>query len=249
MVVTFFVVLGGGALRARHAVLAIPKSRRAGRGVPLMGRLSGFLVTLRQMGKPRLTTAVPAREASEAEPPPRPSCAQPVRGRHGEVHRLRVVRRCVPGAVHLRARRRQPHRRPGVPRRALRLRLRDQLSAVHPLRPVRRGVPHRSDHRDEAVRVLVRRPQRRDLHEGPVARRRQRSRASNAVGAVVRRRRRSHERVGACDCAVGLRSVRRSRIWSGELGYGVRPAEGGQSDRVPGDAEEAPHFDEKEPSS
>ena len=98
------------------------------------------------------------RSGAEGRAPPRPPRPQPLRGRHGEVHRLRAVRRRVPGAVHLRARRRQPARRPGVARRALRLRLRDQLPALHPLRPVRRGVPDRGDHRDEAVRVLVHQP-------------------------------------------------------------------------------------------
>ena len=63
-----------------------------------------------------------------------------------------------PAQLHLRARRRQPARRAGVARRALRLRLRDQLPALHPLRPVRRGVPDRGDHRDQAVRVLVHQP-------------------------------------------------------------------------------------------
>ena len=60
-------------------------------------------------------------------------------------------------------------RRPGVARRALRLRLRDQLPALHPLRPVRRGLPHRGHHRVEAVRVLLHQPRRRHLHEGRAA--------------------------------------------------------------------------------
>ena len=47
---------------------------------------------------------------------------------------------------------------PGLARRALRLRLRDQLPALHPLRPVRRGLPHRGHHRVEAVRVLLHQP-------------------------------------------------------------------------------------------
>ncbi len=36
--------------------------------------------------------------------------------------------------------------------------VRDQLPAVHPLRSLRRGLPHRGDHRDEDVRVLVHEP-------------------------------------------------------------------------------------------
>ena len=39
---------------------------------------------------------------------------------------------------------------PVSPGRALRLRLRDQLPALHPLRPVRRGLPDRGDHRDRS---------------------------------------------------------------------------------------------------
>ncbi len=115
-----------------------------------MGRLSGFHVTLRQMCKPRLTTQYPQGQAREARTPARPPRPQSLRGRHGEVHRLRAVRGRVPGALHLRAGCRQPYRRPGLARRALRLRLRDQLSAVHPLRSVRGGVPDRGDHRDRS---------------------------------------------------------------------------------------------------
>ena len=35
--------------------------------------------------------------------------------------------------------------------------------------------------------------------------------------------------------------------WSGELGFGVRPPERGQSDAVPTLADAAPHFDEAGP--
>ena len=54
---------------------------------------------------------VPEGEARQARAHARPARPQPLRGRHGEVHRLRAVRRRVPGALHLRARRRQPDRR------------------------------------------------------------------------------------------------------------------------------------------
>ena len=60
--------------------------------------------------------ALPASEATEARALPRPSRPQPLRGRHGEVHRLRAVRRCLPRILHLRAWGRQPHRRAGVAR-------------------------------------------------------------------------------------------------------------------------------------
>ena len=130
-----------------------------------MGGSRGFRVTLTQVFKPKVTGDYPEAQAPEAGALPRPSRPQPLRGRDGEVHRVRAVRRRVPGAVHLRARRRQPARRARVARRALRLRLRDQLPALHPLRSLRRGVPDRGDHRDEALRVLVHEPQRRDLHQ------------------------------------------------------------------------------------
>ena len=155
-----------------------------------MGYLDGspqrVRVTLRQIGRRnRRDPAVlqgQGRQARQAGAAPRPPRAQPLRGRHGEVHRLRAVRRCVPGPVHLRPRRRQPARRSGQPRRALRVRLRDQLPALHPLRPVRGGLPDRGDHRVEAVRVLVHQPAGRDLHEGRAAGRRRRPSRSSCRG-------------------------------------------------------------------
>ena len=101
---------------------------------------------------------VPRGQAAQADPLPRPPRPQPLRGRDGEVHRLRAVRRCLPRPVHLRPGRRQPARRAGLARRALRVRLRDQLPALHPLRPLRGGLPDRGHHRDEAVRVLLHQP-------------------------------------------------------------------------------------------
>ena len=69
---------------------------------------------------------------------------------------------------------RQPAGRPRLARRAVRVRLRDQLPALHPLRPLRRGVPDRGDHRVEAVRVLLHEPRGRHLHQGRARRRRRR---------------------------------------------------------------------------
>ncbi len=88
-----------------------------------MGYLDGFRVTFNKLFKGTetgRTVTVPVREglraeAGEAGADPRPPRAQPLRGRHGEVHRLRALRRRVPGSLHLRARRRQPTRRPGRP--------------------------------------------------------------------------------------------------------------------------------------
>ena len=124
------------------------------------------------------------------------------------MHRVRALRRRLPGAVHLRARRGQPDGRAGLAGRAVRVRLRDQLPPVHPLRPVRRGVPDRGDHRDEAVRVLLHPPRGRDLHEGRAPRRRPGPRPPPAVGAVAGRRGRPHERVDARDLAVGSGGLR-----------------------------------------
>jgi NADH-quinone oxidoreductase subunit I len=67
-------------------------------------------------------------------------------------------------AVHLRARRRQPARRAVSPG--------ERYGFVYEINYLRcihcdlcvRGVPDRGDHRDEAVRVLVHQPRRRDLH-------------------------------------------------------------------------------------
>ena len=58
---------------------------------------------------------VPRAQAAQAGRAPRSSRAQPLRGRHGEVHRVRTVRRGVPGPVHLRARGRQPPDAPVSP--------------------------------------------------------------------------------------------------------------------------------------
>ena len=82
---------------------------------PLMGvlGLSGFRVTIAPDRQAAVTEHYPEGEAPEADALPRSARPQPLRGRHGEVHRLRAVRGRVPGALHLRARRRQPARRAG----------------------------------------------------------------------------------------------------------------------------------------
>ena len=78
--------------------------------------LGGFKLTFQHLTRPRVTTPVPGREEAEAAAPARPPRPQPLRGRDGEVHRLRAVRRGVPGRLHLRARAGQPARPPGVAR-------------------------------------------------------------------------------------------------------------------------------------
>ena len=136
---------------------------------------------------------------------------------------MRAVRGRVPGEVHLRARRRQPARRAGVAGRALRLRLRDQLPALHPLRPLRRGVPHRGDHRDEALRVLVRPTARTRSTRRPSC-----SSTTTAAPGASRGSCGSAARTTtpARGCAPPRRRARpcyEGRVgWSGELGFGVR---------------------------
>ena len=71
----------------------------------LAGRKHGR--TRRRAGRARRPRR---RQEPQARPPARPPRPQPLRGRHGEVHRLRAVRRRLPGQVHLRARRRQRSR-------------------------------------------------------------------------------------------------------------------------------------------
>ena len=114
-------------------------------------------------------------------------------------------------------------RRPGVARRALRLRLRDQLPALHPLRPVRRGLPHRGHHRVEAVRVLLHQPQRRHLHEGRAAGRRRRPAPAAALGGLAAGRRRAHLGLDAGHRALRRRRLRGQVAWSGELGLRREP--------------------------
>ena len=211
-----------------------------------MGYLGGFVVTLRadrasSSRSPRQYAEGRGRQARQAGAPPRPPRPQPVRGRHGEVHRLRAVRRRVPGPLHLRARRRQPARRPGLARRALRLRLRDQLPALHPLRPVRRGLPDRGHHRDEAVRVLLHQPRRRHLHQGRAAGRRRRPARSSCRGRTGRRRRGRRRTPSAWVRATAPSgdAAYEGRVgWSGELGFGVQAARAGPGRRPTGDATE-----------
>ena len=193
-----------------------------------MGRLSGFRRHVAADVQAAPHDRVPAGQARQARAPARPPRPQPLRGRHGEVHRLRAVRGRVPGALHLRARRRQPDRRPGVAGRALRLRLRDQLPALHPLRPVRRGVPDRGDHRDEALRVLVHQPRRRDLHQGRAARRRRRPGQAACRGSCGSAARTTTRARGCARRRRRASAAYEGRVnWSGELGFGVRPPEHG----------------------
>ena len=137
-------------------------------------------------------------QAAQAHPLPRPPHPEPLRGRDGEVHRLRAVRRCLPRPVHLRPGRRQPTRRAGLSGRALRVRLRDQLPALHPLRPLRRGLPDRGHHRDEALRVLLHQSRRDAIYtKDELLVDDERPGPADAVGALGRRRGRAVQRLGA----------------------------------------------------
>ena len=170
--------------------------------------LGGFKLTFQHLTRPRVTTPYPDEKKPKQPAPARPPRPQPLRGRHGEVHRLRAVRRRVPGRLHLRARPRQPARPPGLARGALRLRLRDQLPALHPLRHVRGGLPDRGHHRVEALRVLLHQPLRRHLHQERAAGRRPRHAAEAPVGGLARGRRHDDLGLDAGHLAVGQRGLR-----------------------------------------
>ena len=212
-----------------------------------MGYLDGFGVTLRQIvqahGK-RHRAEYPTTD--EARPKP-----ERLHGRHVLNRYEDGMEKCIgcelcagvcPAQLHLRARRRQPARRPGVAGRALRLRLRDQLPALHPLRPVRRGVPDRGDHRDEAVRVLVHQP--RATRSTPRT-----SCSSTTTAAPSACRGRTGAAARTTTRSAWMRATAPSRRrptyegrvgWSGELGFGVRPPEPGQASRAPATSRRRP---------
>ena len=188
---------GPGGLRravARHAEVG-----RAGGGVPLMGRFTGFAVTFRQMFRPRVTTEYP----DEKRPKPRPTStvatsSTATRTAWRSASGASCAPASAPPAASTCGAPTTP-RRPGVAGRAVRLRLRDQLPALHPLRPVRGGVPDGGDHRDEALRVL--------LHRSRTTRSTPRTScwSTTTAGArrqpweLARRRGRRHQRVDARD--------------------------------------------------
>src|ERR1700722_14160617 len=99
---------------------------------------------------------------------PRPSSADPLRRRPGEVHRLRTVRVVVSGRRDLCRRRRQHRRGTLFAGRALRPGLPDQLPALHRMRVVRRSLPDPCADDDQPLRDGRRQPGRPDLREaGP----------------------------------------------------------------------------------
>ena len=89
----------------------------------------------------------------------------------------------LPGRRHLRRRRRQHRGRTVFARRAVRTRLPDQLSALHRLRAVHRGLPHPRADDDQRVRDGRRQPLRPDLRQGQAAG----PAAARYAGAAARR--------------------------------------------------------------
>ncbi len=91
------------------AAIAVAKRNRLEAGGDLlMGYLKGFTVTFKTLFDKRRDDRVPEGQDPEARASARPSRPEPLRGRHGEVHRMRALRWRVPGALHLRAWCRQP---------------------------------------------------------------------------------------------------------------------------------------------
>ena len=199
--------LGIAAARRGAAGQQTTASARDGEGSgQLMGYLDGFARHIRQhrlFGGKRVTTEYSggrrakrkgsdARDVTHDEKLPRP---ERLHGRHVLNRYEDGMEKCIgcelcagvcpADCIHVRGADNDPDE-PDVAGRAVRVRLRDQLPALHPLRHVRRGVPDRGDHRVEAVRVLVHQPPGRHLHEGRAARRRRRQAAAAAVGGLAR---------------------------------------------------------------
>ncbi len=191
----------------------------------------GFLVTGKQPLKPKVTIQYPEHK----RPKPERAHGRHVLNRYEDGMEkcigCELCAGCLPRPVHIRTGGGQPARRAGLARRAVRVRVRDQLPALYPLRPLRRGLPDRGDNRVEAVRVLLHQPGRRHLHQGRAGRRR--------FGASPRRcPGRTGNRATTVNTSAWMRATSPSGradlegvpLWSGELGYGVRPAQAGQSD-------------------
>ena len=97
-----------------------------------MGAIGEFFKGLRVTGKVMVdtvagdglvTTQYPKEFREEAATFPWPACTQSLPRWYGEMHRLRALRRGVPGPLHLRPGDRQPARSSGQPGRAVRIRL------------------------------------------------------------------------------------------------------------------------------
>ena len=223
-----------------------PASRRAPpRGGALMATarpasaddqnfLGGFKVTLEQLRRPPVT-----RQYPEEKRPKQPR----QHGRHVLNRYEDGMEKCIgcelcagvcpADCIYVRGLPTTPRTDPVSPGRALRLRLRDQLPAVHPLRPVRRGVSHRGHHRVQALRVLLHQPGRRHLHQGGAAGRRRRPAPAAALGGLARGRRPAHLGLDAGHLTVGSGRLSRARC-SGRASWatGSGPPRVGQSERT-----------------
>ena len=170
--------------------------------------LGGFKLTFEHLTRPRVT-----RQYPDEKKPKQPR----QHGRHVLNRYEDGMEKCIgcelcagvcpADCIYVRGPR-QPARPPGLAGRALRLRLRDQLPALHPLRPVRRGLPDRGHHRVEALRVLLHQPRRRHLHQARAAGRRRRPTPAPALGGLARGRRPAHLGLDAGHLAVGRRRLR-----------------------------------------
>ena len=115
---------------------------------------------------------------------------------------------------------------PDLARRALRVRLRDQLPPLHPLRPVRGGLPDRGDHRVQGLRVLVHRTARTPSTPRPSC-----WSATTAARSTCRGRTGARARTATTSGWVRATAPSGSADfvglvgWCGELGYGVREPE------------------------
>ena len=192
--------------------------------------LGGFKLTLEHLGRPPVT-----RQYPEEKRPKQPR----QHGRHVLNRYEDGMEKCIgcelcagvcpADCIYVRGFG-QPPGPPGLAGGAVRLRLRDQLPAVHPLRPVRRGVPHRGHHRVQADGVLLHQPQRRHLHQSGAAGRRRRQAQAPAVGGLAGGRRPAHLGLDAGHLAGGSRRLRGTRCSGrGSSGFGVRAPEAGQA--------------------
>ena len=136
------------------------------------------------------TVEYPEVQEADRAAVPRPAPAQPVARRPGEVHRLRAVRLGLPGRRHLRRGRQQHRVRAVLARRAVRCRLPDQLPALHPVRPVRRGLPDQGADHDQRLRDGRRQPGEPDLDQGAAGRAAPAGHGGTAASDAARRYRR-----------------------------------------------------------
>ena len=151
--------------------------------------LGGFKLTFQHLTRPRVTTKYP-----DEKKPKQPR----QHGRHVLNRYEDGMEKCIgcelcagvcpADCIYVRGLDNPPDH-PVSPGRALRLRLRDQLPALHPLRHVRRGLPDRGHHRVQALRVLLHQPLRRHLHQGRARRERRRHAEEAALGGLARGRR------------------------------------------------------------